>query len=365
MAVGFPVKADYITGDVLTANNMNDLSGSVNLLGSTQYAAGKNAILNGAFNVAQRGTSVSIASGAAYTLDRWQGFRIGGVAGLTVSQQSGTAAGFDKCMRIQRDSANTSTAAISVNQSFETAFVYPLQGKTMTISFYAKSGANYSATTNNFVATIYGGTGTNGNIGTGFTGQTTLSTFTSQITTTFTRYSLTFSTFTSTYTQLAVGFSFSPTGTAGVNDFVDVTGVQLEVNSTASAFQTATGTIQGELAACQRYYYRTTPGIVAGLFGTGTCGSSTQSTLMGRYPVTMRAAPTALEQSGTATQYAVLYVTTTTICNAVPTFGVATTANDFIVQFPVASGLTAGQAGRSLTDATTGSTAFLGWSAEL
>ena len=32
MATGFPVKANYATGDVLTAANMNDLSGTVNLI---------------------------------------------------------------------------------------------------------------------------------------------------------------------------------------------------------------------------------------------------------------------------------------------------------------------------------------------
>ena len=35
MAAGFPVKADYVTGDVLSAANMNDLAGTLNYLDPT------------------------------------------------------------------------------------------------------------------------------------------------------------------------------------------------------------------------------------------------------------------------------------------------------------------------------------------
>jgi len=67
MAAGFPVKENYATGDVLTATNMNDLSGTVNLLSGTRLASGKNAFINGNFGVWQRGTSVSVAASATAT----------------------------------------------------------------------------------------------------------------------------------------------------------------------------------------------------------------------------------------------------------------------------------------------------------
>ena len=72
MAVGFPTKVDFLTGDVLTATNMNDLGGTVNLLTSAyESAAGVNKIINGDFGVWQRGTSFAPGAGQIYTADRF------------------------------------------------------------------------------------------------------------------------------------------------------------------------------------------------------------------------------------------------------------------------------------------------------
>jgi hypothetical protein len=70
---------------------------------------------------------------------------------------------------------------------------------------------------------------------------------------------------------------------------------QLEAGSTATAFQTATGTIQGELAACQRYYQRVTGRY--GYVATGTGNNSTDVLFQMALPVQMRIAPTALSVS--------------------------------------------------------------------
>jgi hypothetical protein len=68
-------------------------------------------------------------------------------------------------------------------------------------------------------------------------------------------------------------------------------GVQVEAGSVATAFQTATGTIQGELAACQRYFYTVANTISQPLFN-GCYFNSTGMYGILYYPVEMRVVPT-------------------------------------------------------------------------
>ena len=79
----------------------------------------------------------------------------------------------------------------------------------------------------------------------------------------------------------------------------------------------------------------------------------------------MRAAPTALEQVGTANKYAVAVLGTAAItCSGVPTYEVFTTNE--IAMFSVnASGLTQNLPYSLRSEATNGALAYLAWSAEL
>jgi hypothetical protein len=118
------------------------------------------------------------------------------------------------------------------------------------------------------------------------------------LTTSWQRFSAT-GTISSSATQIQIYFFSQPTGTAGAADYFDITGVQLEVGNVATAFQTATGTIQGELAACQRYYSRLTSGVAYGVFpATGSAGSTTQVNFAAILPVRMRVRPTSIDYSG-------------------------------------------------------------------
>jgi hypothetical protein len=135
-----------------------------------------------------------------------------------------------------------------------------------------------------------------------------------------------------------------------------ITGVQLEKGSTATSFDYRPyGT---ELALCQRYYYRLTG---ATIYASGFAPLTTRADAIIWFPVSMRIAPSALEQSGTASDYGVVYLATSAICNSVPTYASSSTGNAY-VQFNTAAVLTAGN---GILGNTRTSTAYLGWSAEL
>jgi hypothetical protein len=348
-------------GETLVA----DSSTSTGLRYQGSMAAGRNGCIGGGFDNWQRGTSVVGTTGNPYTADRWQAGR-SGVAGYTVSRQvTGDTTNLpfvQYCARVQRDSGNTSTNSLYLGSSFESFNAIPYAGKTVTLSFYARAGANYSATSSNLVATLYSGTGTDQSwMTSGYTGQATVGTATNAITTTWVRYSIT-GTVASTATELAVILNYAPTGTAGVNDYFEVTGVQVEVGAIATQFSRAGGSIQGELAACQRYYVRfnaSTSGAYALMAPSGLCTSTTNAAVYTTLPVELRTYPTAVDRGGTLiveTTNTSQTVTNTTISDRTGTKIVA-------INYTVASGLTASTFATVRAD--NSATAFIGFSAEL
>lgn len=307
MAVGFPTKVNYATGDVLTADNMNDLSGTVNLLNGTQYSGGKNRVLNSAFNVWQRGTSVSVAAStsSAYTADRWTLQTQANQASTVSRQATGDTTNLPNiqyCTRVQRNSGQTGTGTCYYGQAFESINSIPLAGKTVVLSFYARAGANYSPTSSVLQVQGASGTGTDQAPLIAWTGQNNfVDSVSATLTTTWQRFTYT-GTVQSTATQVKVAFIFTPTGTASTNDYFEVTGVQLEAStSAASAFATNGGTYQAELAACQRYYYRANANSSYGpLVISAMVNSTTQIYGFVQMPVPMRITPTSLDYSALA-----------------------------------------------------------------
>jgi len=257
----------------------------------------QNPVLNSAMQVWQRGTSIAPVGATDYTADRWTGYF---PTGTTVSRQvTGDTTNLpfiQYCARIQRNSGQTSTTVRQFTQSLETINSVQFAGKTITLSFYARAGANFSSASNLLNARAIWGTGTDQNYTGTYTGATLAVNQDATLTTTWQRFSYTGS-IGATATEVAMQFQYTPSGTAGTNDYFEITGVQWEVGSVATPFHTYAATIQGELAACQRYYYRTTIGGNASSGYTTLNYSTTAAIATLPMKVTMRVAPTVLDYS--------------------------------------------------------------------
>ena len=320
-----------------------------------------NPVINSAMQVWQRGTSIALGAGT-YTADRWYGYR--GVAGSTVTRQATgdttNLPNIQYSLRVQRDSGNTSTTAIAISNSFESINSIPFAGKPVTLSFYARAGVNFSQASSTLSFTLSSGTGTDQNVMTGYTGQATVATTAAVLTTTWQRFTVS-GTVASTATELGIKIGdFNPVGTAGANDWFEVTGVQIDVGSVALPFRTYAATIQGELAACQRYFlkyggnqvYETFPGVLL-----------SYSTTQGEGPIafksTMRTTPTVAFSTLKVSDVATFNVAVTNITITTNTSG----PDAAYLVFTVASGVTSGKTILLRTD---GSTAgYLTFSAEL
>jgi hypothetical protein len=277
-------------GETLVA----DSSATTGLRYQGSMAAGKNTVINGGFDIWQRGTSFTpAANGTTFAADRWNIYRDPG-SGATVSRQTSGLTNFLYACRVARDSGNISTGSIYIWQNFESQMTYPLAGKTIVVSYYARAGANYSPTSSNIGVQLYTGTGTDQNVLSGYTGSASPVDTTQAITTTWTRYSYTV-TLNSNVTEICPRFYMTPTGTAGADDYFEITGIQIEIGSVATLFTRAGGTIQGELAACQRYYFRATSNSNNNqVYGTGFAASTTTILASVFFPVQMRTTPTSL-----------------------------------------------------------------------
>ena len=330
-----------------------------------QVPVNSNPVLNSAMQVFQRGTSVAVGATNAYTADRWK-FVAGGAINYTISQQAtGDTTNLpfiQYAARVQRNSGQTGTVANYFIQGIETINSVPYAGKTVTFSFYARKGANFSATSDVLTYLVAYGTGTDQDPAGAYTGQANAINTTATLTTTWQRFTAT-AAIPATATEIKTFFTYTPTGTAGTNDYYEVTGVQLEVGSVATPFKTYAGTIQGELASCQRYYYRTgvgsgstTPNIYEPI-GYGSFSSGTNFSGQVQFPVTMRVRTGAVEFSNVAINdtAAVIAVTAVTVN--------ADGINATNINLTVASGGTAFRFGRIVNN--NNSAGYLAWSAEL
>ena len=293
-------------GDTLVA----DSAATTGLRWQGNFAAGKNKIINGDMSVWQRGTSFT---NGEFTSDRW---RVQfGSGTLTTSRSTDVPSGFTYSSLVTVTSAGTRNAAdyFIVSQLIEGFNSASLkQGASgalsYTISFWVKSsmtGSFSGVAASGDNTRSYGFTYT---ISAANTWERKTITITGDTSGGATAYPVDTSTGLRLKFDLGSGSNYQTTadtwaannnraGVSGTVSFAQtssatwqITGIQLEAGSVATAFQTATGTIQGELAACKRYYQVFTTGGNAAFIGQayGTAAAFCTPS----FQVEMRVAPT-------------------------------------------------------------------------
>jgi hypothetical protein len=255
---------------------------------TNNFYAGKNKVINAAFNVWQRGTSntVPIANNSYSGPDRFQFSRNGSGSVVTVSRQAFTpgaapVAGYEGnyFMRFNQTTAGTGGSYNEIQTRLEDVTTFA--GQTVTFSFWAKADSS---------RTLSGALSFYQNFGSGGSTQvsTSITLNSYALTTAWTRYTGTVSLpsisgktiGTSSYLEIDMQLFMNTTFT------FDTWGWQVEAGSSATPFQTSTGTVQGELAACQRYYQ------VIGSGAAGGADLADRVAVGSSFLVSMRSVPT-------------------------------------------------------------------------
>ena len=345
--------------------------------------AGRNLIINGAMQVAQRGTSTTgvTTTDGYYACDRWRTQTDYGT--WTISQNTDAPNGFANSLKMLCTSGGTSNSdEISLRYYFEGQDVQGLgygtsDAKEVTASFWIKSNTTGTYTLRFYVQD---------------TGTPEVSkTFTIDAADTWeyktvtapanTSYAVTndntfgFGLF--WYFGAASGFTSTPlneTWNASVsansvnsdipglggstNDYVNITGVQLEVGSVATPFEHRS--YGEELASCQRYYQRYGNTQLYNRYAMGQCQTSTRCIAIQHLPVTMRSQPS-LVTTGTIGNYGVFEAGSV---RQLSNLSLDNNSTDKIIVYlcDISSGFTSGNAGELLNY---GTVVYLDLNAEL
>jgi hypothetical protein len=289
-----------------------DSSTSTGLRYQGNFAAGKNAIINGDFRINQRNFTSNTANGA-YNFDRFGQMNSGGT--VTVTPQTFTpgaapVAGYEgtNFVRLATTGQSTTSNYSALNQKIEDVRTFANQ--TVTLSFWAKANSGTPYIWLEYQQN-FGGGGSASVVAQAGTTQT--------ISTSWARYSVTFALpslsgktiGTSNFLDIIIWTSLGSairgfSNATFQNNTIDIWGVQLEAGEVAGVFQTASGnSIQSELAMCQRYLPSVinNTGSVQDGAGVGNLPSTNLLLIFVPFAVTPRVIPTGLTASGIATFY--------------------------------------------------------------
>jgi len=266
--------ADTLARQGVGANGsvlMADSAQTNGIAWSTAQTSNRNKIINGGFDVWQRGTT-GFGSGV-YNADRWYGAVNAGAGSFAQSTATPLVSGSRFFVRGTASSASTN---LVIYTALETADVVRLRSKVVVLSAYVRGtytgnislAADYSTSTD------------------ALTSQTTsvANVATTAVTTSFQRVSLSF-TVPSDAAGLRLGVGTAATPMANT-ETIDIWGVQLEEGSVATPFEFEDyGTT---LAKCQRYF-QTFDFTVSAPYAAG---AGVEMSYRTHYPVQMRVAPT-------------------------------------------------------------------------
>lgn len=283
----------------------------------------KNRIINGDMRIAQRGTSFSNPTAGFYTLDRWYIRTQNASIVSTITQSTTAPTGFVNSfyLSIGTGASSGSTDRAQLYQGIEGFNVADFgwgtaNAQTVTLSFWARSsktGQFGGSLQNNAGNRSYPFIYTISSANTWEQKSVTIAGDTSGTWTTDNTAGIQLnfdlgagSSFLTTASSWASGDYRGATGdtsivaTTGATFYI--TGVQLEVGSTATPFERR---MYGqELALCQRYFYKNKgDGAGSGPYGIGHCRSNYLRGLI-HLPVVMRTTPT-MTNTGTDADYIV------------------------------------------------------------
>jgi hypothetical protein len=309
---------------------------SLSLAGLSNSQPSRNNVLIGGdatTNLFQRGTTgSSVTTTVTYGgPDRWA-YWSGALTAMTVSRDSTAAdlppSAYQYGFKMARTSGQTGVVQVCMAQEIESVNSYQLAGTTVELDFHATAGANFSAASSNMTAYVVYGTGAdegmaslakglNGGGGgsAGWTGQANATAAMIPITTTNARYAAV-ATVPATATEVGVALCFTPVGTAGTNDYIAFSGIQLVRNNALASKVSATVGYACTTINCTgfdrrqqaqetdlqyRYYYQITDN-VANTVPITLCQATTTSAVVCpiQFPTPMRAAPTATASATTA-----------------------------------------------------------------
>jgi hypothetical protein len=273
----------------------------------------KNAIINGAFAVAQRGTSFTSATTPAnsddtYLLDRWTILSDGNdIVDVTQNTATIPTGGLYTCAL----DVETANKKFGIIQFIEQKNCHRMIGSTVTLSFKARKGGSNATvgtmraavlawdgtadTLTSDVVSAWNASGTNPTLVANWTAENVAADLT--LTTSFQTFSITgISIDTASAKNLAV-FLYYNNADGTVADFIYVTDVQLEPGSVATEYEHRW--FPDELALCQRYFQKTydmatVPGtatVTAAAAWIPSNGTNGEQFII-RYPTRMRTSPT-------------------------------------------------------------------------